>query len=385
MNRELWAAYLAMRTLKWHFVRTLVASLSVAIGVAAFGISGLLGQAEVNRLVEAVERNEGRPATILVDPGNPLSASDASALDSVLRVHIARSKASLTELTLLGPMRFCTDASTTPQFVNLFGVSGDAVAVLGVRFGRIRSLTPVIASRQLENGAVYSVCGAPGRHVRAATVGHPSEIPDFENAGFVSFNFTPADALILPAATETHYWLAVVDPKDDARAETGLRTVTDSWERTRGVSANEVDVRRLDTAWRYAKNVSSMTIVLRLISAILLLTGVLGLANVQLVLLRQRVKNLALLRAFGATGASLAILVVLESTVIALTGGAIGIGFAIMILGVIRASVVEFHQVTISAQPMLIAAAAAVVAGVSSGLLPAVRARKLDVGVALFS
>lgn len=144
-----------------------------------------------------------------------------------------------------------------------------------------------------------------------------------------------------------------------------------------------------------ARVISQMNLFLNVFSTLLtavamiaLLVGGVGINNMMLVNLAERLKELGLRKALGATPAQLRAMVLTESLVLCGLGGIIGVvaGF-IGYQGLIYAATrlipdMSFEWVV---EPMAIIAAfcAIVITGILSGLVPAVRAERLEVIEAL--
>jgi len=121
-----------------------------------------------------------------------------------------------------------------------------------------------------------------------------------------------------------------------------------------------------------------------LIAGLVLLLGGLGLVNIQLVAMRQRIREIGVRRSFGATGGRIFTAVLLENVVATAVAGVAGIVLAIVTMRVLFALEVLTPLQDNPPFPMraaLIAMVAAVVIGAIAGFLPAlaaVRARVID-------
>jgi putative ABC transport system permease protein len=119
-----------------------------------------------------------------------------------------------------------------------------------------------------------------------------------------------------------------------------------------------------------------MTAVLTAIAAISLLVGGIGVMNIMLANVSERVGEIGLRRAIGATQRDVLLQFLLEATVTCVVGGAMG-----AILGVgaaLVASAVMELPVILSWKALVLAFMISVLVGVLSGFLPARRAALLD-------
>jgi putative ABC transport system permease protein len=130
----------------------------------------------------------------------------------------------------------------------------------------------------------------------------------------------------------------------------------------------------LDT---FGKIISMITIAVSGIAAVSLLVGAIGILTIMWISVHERTNEIGLLRALGVPRSTVQGLFLLESVLLAVAGGALGLmtGFAIIAFG--RAAV---PGLPLSTPPLAVAAALAMclVVGVVSGVAPARRAADLD-------
>jgi ABC-type antimicrobial peptide transport system permease subunit len=114
-----------------------------------------------------------------------------------------------------------------------------------------------------------------------------------------------------------------------------------------------------------------------IIAAISLIVGGIGIMNIMLASINERIREIGICKAVGATGPAIFIQVLIESIVIALVGAALGVaasfGF-VMLLGTVSPTA---NAPVITAGAMLIAVAFSAVVGVIAGLFPALKAAQL--------
>lgn len=115
-----------------------------------------------------------------------------------------------------------------------------------------------------------------------------------------------------------------------------------------------------------------------IIAAISLLVGGIGIMNIMLASINERIREIGICKAVGATGLGIFTQVLIESVVIALLGAAIGVvasyGFVQMLEMV--APTANTPVITTTAMSVAVAFSAAV--GVIAGLFPALKAANLD-------
>lgn len=112
------------------------------------------------------------------------------------------------------------------------------------------------------------------------------------------------------------------------------------------------------------------------VATVSLLVGGIGVANLQLLAVTQRTREVGLRMALGARRGDIAAQFVVEAVLLSLAGGLLGIGFGYVVAG----SLEEVFQWTTVISPLsaVLAIAVAALLGVVSGVYPARRAAQLD-------
>lgn len=117
-------------------------------------------------------------------------------------------------------------------------------------------------------------------------------------------------------------------------------------------------------------------IVLGVIAGISLIVGGIGIMNIMLASVMERIREIGVRQAIGASRKDIIIQFLSESTIISLTGGIIGITLGIALSKIITA--VFDIQTIISAFSIVISFGVSVIVGVTFGYLPAKRASEQD-------
>lgn len=120
-----------------------------------------------------------------------------------------------------------------------------------------------------------------------------------------------------------------------------------------------------------------MTGVLLAIASIALVVGGIGIANIMLVSVRERTREIGVRRAVGATKNTILMQFLVEAVVIASLGGLVGLGLGASIIGLARLAVPEL-PVQLSPWIVFTALGFAGAVGVLSGVIPARSAARLD-------
>ena len=130
----------------------------------------------------------------------------------------------------------------------------------------------------------------------------------------------------------------------------------------------------LDTANEIA---NVLTIVLVIVSAIALIISGIGIMNIMLVTVTERTREIGLRMAVGASRREVLMQFLIESVLISLSGGCIGIVLGLALPLSVRLVTNQVH-VPISPLSVLVAFAVSFTVGVGFGLLPARRASQLN-------
>jgi putative ABC transport system permease protein len=115
-----------------------------------------------------------------------------------------------------------------------------------------------------------------------------------------------------------------------------------------------------------------------LIAGIALLVGGNGITNIMLASISERVREIGIRMAVGARGRDVFLQILVESTSISIIGGIIGILAGAALIQVLVAIAPEQNMPILTPESIIISVTFAVLAGVFSGIYPAVRASRLD-------
>ncbi|CAN5265341.1 sporulation-delaying-protein transporter subunit SkiZ [soil metagenome] len=385
--------------LRVHRTRVLLSLIGVGVAVCALtsvvGIGAIAQQSQIEQL----ERGSGRPATLILNqPYNPSTGAQASTPE------FAKAVSTTAERYAVRYWGSVSYTQTTVQFANGTDlVSGQAVDVdygvmHRVQLDQGRWFTDADAERLapaiIVSGAFYQRLGAPDlrshptvtligeRTVTAVVIGVlPSSLFDQSlqmyilNTAYASFAVADSQPQSVP---QYEFWV----PPELAAQLTDLmrRDITaglgDGW---------QVDVNRQDyLSWEGGGDpLGPIRMVLAGISVLILLLGALGLVNISLVTVRQRIREIGIRRSFGATAPRVFFAVMMESVVATVVAGAIGVMIAVFIVqnpfvrNIVAAGLADVPPFPIEAA--IIGLGAAALVGALAGLLPALVAVRVKV------
>jgi len=119
------------------------------------------------------------------------------------------------------------------------------------------------------------------------------------------------------------------------------------------------------------------------VGALVLMSGVIGISNIMLIVVKERTKEIGIRRAIGATPKEIRAQVLQESMVLTLISGMAGISFAACVIWVMNSvldalgSVDNFANPSVGMGVLFIALAILVISGLLAGMIPATRATQM--------
>lgn len=388
----------AAQELRIHRTRVLLSLVGVAVAVCALTVVVGAGAIAQQATVEISERFGGRPASLILQvnmadgtqpPKELMDEAWAKALDRYNITYASRT----------------TQSSQNVQFVD--GVSMVQVQAVDPEFGTMRRvllndgawfaeddalrLAPALVvndvfwqrlgSPALNTNPTVKLLGAEQDALGVVIGVYPANQWETEPAMYMLF-----DGYVALANKETrdNLWTEYSLWVPPEVAEQLRATLESDFSGALGEGASAMVFRSDMGAEGQEDPFLAVKLVIGGIAGLVLLLGALGLVNISLVTLKQRIREIGVRRSFGATSGRVFFAVMMESVVGTIFAGAVGVGAAILIvkspwliemLG--QGILTELPPFPVEAAIIGMVAATAV--GALAGLLPALVAVRVKV------
>jgi putative ABC transport system permease protein len=115
-----------------------------------------------------------------------------------------------------------------------------------------------------------------------------------------------------------------------------------------------------------------------IIAAISLLVGGIGIMNIMLASINERIREIGICKAIGATGVDIFIQILVESLVVSMIGALLGVAASYGFVEVLQLLTPSANTPVITPMAMVVGVAFSAAVGVTAGLIPAFKAARLD-------
>jgi putative ABC transport system permease protein len=401
----------AWQELRVHRTRVLLSLIGVAVAVCSLTTVVALGGIVQQANEELSERQSGRPATLFVSAySNEGAGIDSATMDATWVDTLAR-------YDITYGSRVMQTAQAVPFSTGVVDVQTQAVDQPYGEMHRVRLtegewFTPedatLLAPALVVNQIFWDRLGSPdlrthptvelgaqggGLGTTAVIVGvYPAASYETEPAMFMLADHLSAMQAARPSVVEqdpysgsTQYEMWVPPAISDQLMEIVKRDFSSALATPGGGTGGiQVDVYRQDYA-QYGDDPFLVTkLVVGGIAVLVLLLGALGLVNIALVTVKQRVREIGIRRSFGATAGRVFFAVMMESVVATIAAGTVGVIAAVLLVQnpwtmdlVGQGLVSDFPP--FPAEAALLGLLASTAVGALAGLLPALVAVRVKV------
>lgn len=389
---------LAWRSLSRNGMRTLLTMLGLIIGVAAVVVMLALGNGAKSRVQSSIASLGTN--TITVSAGSTTSGGVRSGAFGSQTLTPADALAISEQARHLSAVSAYTQNNTQAVFgnknwsTNVNGVDIDFAQIRNWKVTRGRFLT----EQEVRTSAKVAVLGqtvvenlfpdgqALGQTIRLGQV-PVRVIGILESKGDSQFGGDQDDIVMIPYTTAmkrvfrlTGLRTIMASAVDDSSVDAAVEEITAILTRRHMISAGEeadFSVRtQAEFAERAAETASVFTALLAGIASVSLVVGGVGVMNIMLVSVTERIKEIGIRRAVGAKRSDIRRQFLIESMLLSVLGGSIGVGLA----AGIAVLATRFSSLPMALQPwsVLLAFGFSAGIGIFFGLYPAVKASQLD-------
>ena len=393
--RSAWEAILG------HRLRSVLTMLGILIGIAAVILTVGLGegaQAKVTSAISALGSN-----LLIVSPGSSTTGGVRGGFGSASTLTLADATAlsyrpGLPNVAAVAPIVQRNEALTAGSSSWTAPVIGSTPAWMQVE-GRHLALGSFFDQAQVDSAQPVAVLGItvaselfPGSQPVGQTVdinGKPFTVVGVLTSAGSSTSSNQDDQLVVPVSAAQQLLFGgsssssvqsiLISADSGSTLGAAYQEVEDDLLNLHHITnpgAADFTITTQSTIISTATSVSkTLTVLLGGVAGISLLVGGIGIMNIMLVSVTERVREIGLRKALGATPAAIRRQFLVEASALSLAGGVIGLGLAL--IGAIELPGVLSDPITIPVWAAVGAVAVAVAIGLGFGVYPASRAARL--------
>ena len=376
-----------------HRLRSLLTTLGILIGIASVILLTSIGEGTRRYILESF--SQFGTNILLVHPGKIMTSGAPGSLGGTIRkltVDDAETIARVPGVTVAMPVSFGAakvEGNGRSRSVFIVGVTSQAPEVwkFGVRQGRFlpaadprRSAPLAVLGPKLEH-ELFAERNALGEHVRiggerflvVGVMEPKGELlgMDLDDRAYVdvqsALNMFDLDGLVEIDVTYANAGLAPRVVSD----------VTTALKRRHGGDEDFTVTTQTAMLDVLGKVLGVISIAVAGIAAISLLVGALGILTMMWISVNERVGEIGLAKALGATGGQIQALYLGEAMLLSLVGGALGVVLGMGLAAVLGRVVPGLH-VSTPLRFVVMALGVSLAVGLLSGVLPARKASRLD-------
>ena len=390
---------IAIRAILSNKGRSFLSMLGIIIGVGAVIVMMAIGQGSKQSIREEIQKNGTNMLTIR--PGADMRGGvrlDPSAMQTLKQIDY---ETILTEAKFVN--KVSPEVSTSGQAV--FGSNnttstcyGESPDYLGIRLWEVEEGT-FFTEEDVKKSAKVCVIGQTivkelfpngqdpvGKTIRFKNI--PLRIIGvFKGKGYNNWGMDQDNVIVSPYTTvmkrlaaQTHFNSILCSAVTEELSDQAIEDLTEILRRTHKLKADDVDNFTIRSQQEWMETMSStmdtITIILVVAAAFSLLVAGIGIMNIMLVSVTERTKEIGLRMSVGARGLDISNQFLIESILISLTGGILGVLFGALLTWGCNAII--GYPAVIPMWSVVVSFAVCVAIGVGFGYFPAQKAARLD-------
>ena len=390
---------IALKALSNNKMRGFLTMLGIIIGVAAVITMLAIGQGSKKSIQSEI--GEMGSNMIMVMPGGNMRGgvrSSASSMESLKLKDYEDIRDQTTYISYISPLvqssgQAIYGSNNTPT--SIYGVNSDYLEIrrYKVQDGDfftdqdIRTAAKVcVVGKTVVDELFPAVDNPVGKVIRYGSI--PIRIIGvLESKGYNSMGMDQDDLIIAPYSTVqkrilaiTHIQQIVCSALDEGytkQAMAEIEAVLSENHKIKEGSDPDYNIRSQEELSSMMTSVTDLlTVLLAAVAGISLLVGGIGIMNIMYVSVTERTKEIGLRMSIGAKGRDILAQFLIESILISVTGGLIGIVFGVLAAHLVK--LIANYPIAIQAWTVILSFAVCTVTGVFFGWYPAKRASNLD-------
>ena len=389
----------ALRAILSNKGRSFLSMLGIIIGVGAVIVMMAIGQGSKQSIREEIQKNGTNMLTIR--PGADMRGGvrlDPSAMQTLKEIDYETILAEAKFVNKVSP-----EVSTSGQAI--FGSNnttstcyGESTDYLGIRLWEMDEGT-FFTEEDIKKSAKVCVIGQTvvkelfpngqdpiGKTIRFKNI--PFRIVGvFKSKGYNNWGMDQDNVIVAPYTTvmkrlaaQTHYNSILCSAVTEELSDQAIDDLTQILRRTHKLKDGEEDNFTIRSQQEMMETMSStmdtITIILVVAAAFSLLVAGIGIMNIMLVSVTERTKEIGLRMSVGARGLDISNQFLIESILISLTGGILGVLFGALLTW--GCNTIIGYPAVIPAWSVIVSFAVCVAIGVGFGYFPAQKAARLD-------
>ncbi len=386
----------ALSAIVTHKLRSLLSILGILIGVAAVISMLAVGEGAKESITQNLSSLGSNSLTVRTGSRRMGGVALQTGLVTRLTMDDAAAIAKLDEVRRVSPM-----VNGRGQAVRGNNNCNTQVLGVGIDYAVMKSAVPIsgrfISEADIRSRQKVAVLGATvikNLFGEVNPVGQSVKINriNFKVIGVLpvkgsSFMFDQDDLVVIPVSTAMYRVLGKdyldsidVEIRDPALIDGAIPAIKEliiKRHRLNGGDQDSFEVRDMsEMRDMLTQTTGTMSLLLGIVAAISLIVGGIGIMNIMLVSVKERIKEIGLRKAIGARRRDILVQFLIESSLLTLSGGLFGI-----ILGTSISVLISFFaqwSVKVSISAIMLSTVVSVLIGIGFGLWPAVQASRLN-------